>query len=76
MQRLCTESSCPYSGRSARQATGVGHGSRTEAQGESLGTATGPFRVPAVARRAATHGVTWQKSAEVVVALSAWMAGW
>jgi hypothetical protein len=68
MRRLCTESSCPYSGRSARQAAGVDYGSRTEARGESRGTATGPYRSPAAARVAATQGVTGQKSAEAVVA--------
>ena len=71
MRRLCTESPCPYSGRSARPAAGDGHGSRTEGYGESRGIATGPYRRLATARRAATHGVTGQKSAEAIVAAGA-----
>jgi hypothetical protein len=67
MRRLCTESSCSYSGRSARPAAVAGHGSRTEAQGESPGIATGPYRLSTTARPTATSGVTAQKSAEVVV---------
>ena len=67
MRRLCTDSSCSYSGRSAWRAARVCHGSRTEAHGENRGTATGPYRDTATARRAATHVVTGQKSAEAIV---------
>ena len=73
MQRLCTESSCSYSGRSARQAAGVGYGSRIEAHDESRGIATGPYDVLPTARRAATHDVIGQKSAEAIVAEPVWM---
>lgn len=68
MRRLCTDSSCSYSGRSVWQAAGTGQGSRTEAQGESPGEATGPYRLFSAARPAATWGVTGQKSAEAIVA--------
>jgi hypothetical protein len=73
MRRLCTESSCSYSGRaqrgvSARRAAGTGHGSRTEARGESRGETTGPYRLSPAARFAATQSVTGQKSAEAIVA--------
>jgi len=68
MRRLCTERPCPYSGRSVRQAAGAGYGSRTEVQGESPGATTGPYRLPPAARRAATRGVTGQKSAAAIVA--------
>ncbi len=68
MRRLCTDSPCPYSGRSVRPAAGSGYGSRTEVQGESPGATTGPYRPPSAARPAATRGVTGQKSAEAVVA--------
>ena len=67
MRRLCTESSCSYSGRSARLAAGAGYGSRTEAHGESDGETTGPYRLFSAARSAATRGVTGQKSAEAIV---------
>lgn len=69
MRRLCTESSCSYSGRSARQAAGDGHGSRTEGQAERHGTTTGPYRWVSAARPAATRGVIGQKSAEAIVAV-------
>ncbi len=36
MRRLRTESSCSYSGRSARRAAGRGHGSRTEDQSKGM----------------------------------------
>ena len=71
MRRLCTESPCSYSGRSALPAAGAGHGIRTEGHGESRGIATGPYRRIAAARRAATHAVTGQKSAEAIVAAGA-----
>jgi hypothetical protein len=71
MRRLCTDSSCSYSGRSVRQAARMGQGSRTEAQGESPGSATGPYRPLSAARPAVTRGVTGQKSAEAVVAARA-----
>jgi hypothetical protein len=71
MRRLCTDSSCSYSGRSVRRAVGTGQGSRTEAQGESPGSATGPYRPSSAARSAATWGVTGQKSAEAIVAARA-----
>ena len=67
MRRLCTESSCSYSGRSGRRAAGISYGSRTEAQGESPGNATGPYRPLLAARSAATWGVIGQKSAEAIV---------
>lgn len=68
MRRLCTESSCSYSGRSVRYAVGTGYGSRTEVHGESGGETTGPYRLLPTARRVATHGVTGQKSAEAILA--------
>jgi hypothetical protein len=67
MRRLCIESSCPYSGRSARLAIGIGHGSRTEGHGESRGTTTGPYHRLPSAHPAATRGVIGQKSAEAIV---------
>lgn len=74
MRRLCTESSCPYSGRSAWQAAGDGHGSRTEGYAERRGATTGAYhRLPA-AHPAATRGVTGQKSAEAIIAALAWKA--
>lgn len=75
MRRLCAESSCSYSGRSVRRAAGIGYGSRTEVQGESLGIATGPYDLSLAARFAATQGVTGQKSAEAILAASAWKTG-
>ena len=71
MRRLCTESSCSYSGRSVRRATGTGYGSRTEVYGESRGETTGPYRLFSAARPAVTPGVTGQKSAEAVLAAQA-----
>jgi hypothetical protein len=71
MRRLCIESSCSYSGRSAWQAVGTGHGSRTEDHGESRGATTGPYRRWPTARPAATRGVTRQKSAETIVVAKA-----
>jgi hypothetical protein len=68
MRRLCTDSSCSYSGRSVWQAAGTGHGSRTEGHNESCGTTTGPYRLFLAARPAVTPGVTGQKSADSVVA--------
>jgi hypothetical protein len=75
MRRLCTDSSCSYSGRSARRAIGVGHGSRTEVHGESRGEATGPYRQLSVARPAVTRGVIGQKSAEAILAAQVRKAG-
>ena len=68
MRRLCTDSSCPYSGRAVRRAAGTGQGSRAEAQGESPGSATGPYHPSSAARPAVTQGVTGQTSAEAIVA--------
>jgi len=68
MWRLCTDSSCSYSGRSAWHAAGRGHGSRTEGYAERHGGTTGPYRLFVAARSAVTRGVTGQKSAEAVVA--------
>jgi hypothetical protein len=68
MRRLCTDSSCSYSGRSVWQAAGTGYGSRTEGHDESCGTTTGPYRLFCAARPAVTPGVTGQKSADGVVA--------
>ena len=45
MRRLCTDSSCSYSGRSAWHAAGRGHGSRTEDHTERHGVTTGPYRL-------------------------------
>ena len=67
MRRLCTDSSCSYSGRSVRRAAGTGQGSRTEAHLETEGSATGPYRPSSAARPAGTRGVIGQKSAEAVV---------
>jgi hypothetical protein len=38
MRRLCTESSCSYSGRSVWQAAGTGYGSRTEGHDKAEGS--------------------------------------
>lgn len=72
MRRLCIDSSCSYSGRSARRAAGACYGSRTEGHGESDGIATGPYRLLWAARGAVTHDVTGQKSAEAIVAAAPW----
>jgi hypothetical protein len=69
MRRLCTDSSCPYSGRSAWRAAGIGHGSRTEDHVERHGVTTGPYRLFLTARPAVTQGVTGQKSAEAILAV-------
>ena len=45
MRRLCTDSSCSYSGRSAWRAAGIGHGSRIEDHVERHGVTTGPYRL-------------------------------
>ena len=74
MRRLCTDSSCSYSGRSTRRAAGACYGSRTEGHCESDGIATVPYRVLWAARGAATHDVTGQKSAGAIVAVRARMA--
>ena len=71
MRRVRTESSGADSGRSVRQAARTGQGSRTEAQGESPGRATGPYRPLSAARPAVTRGVTGQQSAAAVVAARA-----
>ncbi len=68
MRRLCTGSSCSYSGRSAWHAAGRGHGSRTEGYAERHRETTGPYRLFVAGRPAVTLGVTGQKSAEAVVA--------
>jgi len=67
MRRLCIDSSRSYPGRSARLAVAAGHGSRTEGHGERRGTPTGPYRPLRTARKAATPGVTGQKSAEAIL---------
>ena len=69
MRRLCTDSSCSYSGRSAWRAAGIGHGSRTEGHVERHGVTTGPYRLFLTARPAVTQGVTGQKSAEAIIAV-------
>jgi hypothetical protein len=56
MRRLCTDSSCSYSGRSVWQAAGTGYGSRTEGHDESCGTTTGPYRLFLAARPAVNAG--------------------
>jgi len=76
MRRLCTESSCSYSGRSAWHAVGVGHGSRTEGYAERYRETTEPYRLFLTARSAVTRDVTGQKSAEAVVADRARWPGW
>jgi len=68
MRRLCTDSSCSYSGRSAWRAAGRGHGSRTEDHVERHGVTTGPYHLFLTARPAVTRGVTGQKSAEAILA--------
>ena len=70
MRRLCTDSSCSYSGRSARRAAGRGYGSRTEDPVERYGVTTGPYRLFLTARPAVTQGVTGQKSAEAILAVT------
>jgi hypothetical protein len=54
MRRVCTDSSCSYSGRSVWQAAGPGYGSGTEGHDESCGTTTGPYRLFLAARPAVT----------------------
>ena len=46
-----SDSTCPYPGRSARLAASGRQGSRTEAQPERAGEATGPYRGPGSASR-------------------------
>lgn len=58
MRRLCTDSSCSYSGRSARYAAEIGYGSRTEGHSERCGVSTGPYRLFVAARSAVTPSVT------------------
>lgn len=70
MRRLCTDSSGSYSGRSARRAAGRGYGSRTEGHLERGGMTTGPYRLPSTACPAVTQGVTGQKSAEAILAVT------
>ena len=70
MRRLCTDSSCSYSGRSAWLAAGMGQGSRTEGHVERHGVTTGPYRLFLTARPAVTQGVTGQKSAEAILAVT------
>ena len=70
MRRLCTNSSCSYSGRSARHAAGIDHGSRTEDHTERYRETTGPYRLFLAARSAVTLGVTGQKSAEAILAVA------
>ena len=70
MRRLCTDSSCSYSGRSAWHAAGRGHGSRTEGYAERYRETTGPYRLFLAARPAVTQGVTGQKSAEAIIAVT------
>ena len=70
MRRLCTDSSCSYSGRSAWRAAGRGHGSRTEGYVERYRETTGPYRLFLAARPAVTQGVTGQKSAEAILAVT------
>jgi len=76
MRRLCTDSSCSYSGRSARYAAEMGHGSRTEGHSERCGVSTGPCRLFLAARSAVTPGVTEQKSAEAVLAVASGTEPW
>ncbi len=76
MRRLCTDSSCSYSGRSARYATEMGYGSRTEGHSERCGVSTGPYRLFLAARSAVSLGVTGQKEAKAVVADRARRPGW
>jgi hypothetical protein len=71
MRRLCTDSSCSYSGRSVRHAVGAGYGSRIEVHGESRGRTTEPYRLSAAARAAVTQSVIGQKSAEAILAAPA-----
>ncbi len=70
MRRLRTDSSCSYSGRSAWHAVGIGHGSRTEGHLERGGITTGPYRLFSTARPAVMQGVTRQKSAEAILAVT------
>jgi len=70
MRRLCTDSSCSYSGRSAWRAAGIGHGSWIEDHVERPGVTTGPYRLLLTARPAVTQGVTGQKSAEAIIAVT------
>ena len=70
MWRLCTDSSCSYSGRSARHAAGRGHGSRTEGYAERYRGTTGPYRLFLAARSVVTRSVTGQKSAEAILAVA------
>jgi hypothetical protein len=72
MRRLCTDSSCSYSGRSAWRAAGIGHGSRTEGHVERHGVTTGPYSLFLTARPAVTQGVTGQKSADWLTTLDSW----
>lgn len=59
-----------FTEKSVRHAIGAGYGSRTEVHRQSDGETTGPYRLSSAAR-VATRGVTGQKSAEAILAVSA-----
>jgi hypothetical protein len=67
MPRLWSNSSRPYPGRSVQRGGHYFYGSRTEGHLERDGIATEPYGEKA-AQHVATHGVSGQKSAEVIVA--------
>ena len=67
MPRLYSEGSRPYPGRSAHHGSHYCYGSRTEGHLERDGITTEPYGEKA-AHQVATHGVSGQKSAEVIVA--------
>jgi hypothetical protein len=66
MRRLCTDSSCSYSGRSAQQAVSVAMGVGLRGHSKRDGITTEPT-VPREPRVVATPSVIGQKSAEATV---------
>jgi hypothetical protein len=65
MPRLWSESSRPYPGRSVQRGGQYCYGSRTEGHLERGGLPPKPTAIMA-AHQVATHGVSGQKSAEVI----------
>jgi hypothetical protein len=66
MRRLCTDSSCSYSGRSAQQAVSVAMGVGLRAIPKGMELPPNPT-VPREPRVVATPSVIGQKSAEATV---------
>jgi hypothetical protein len=67
MTRLCSDSLCPYPGRSAQRAVGVAKGAGLRAISKGMELPPDP-KARSTARGLATTNVTEQKSAEAIVA--------